>query len=417
MAVDPARTAEGGSESDRQEARRLEAVDALGILDTPREESYDRIVRLIRAVFNVDMALVSVIDAHRQWHKASEGVDAAEAPLQETFCRHTLKLDGPLIVPDATKDPRFANNPHVTAEAGIRFYAGVPLTTRKGFSIGTLCAIDSQPRAFKASDVQMLTDLAALVVDQLELREQAMTDEMTGALSRRAFREEGSRMAALAGRHRHNLTAICFDLDHFKSINDTYGHAAGDQVLRTVAKTVRLRMRKSDLFARLGGEEFAALLPETDRKGAMEAAEKLRRDISALRFEFGGKTVGVTASFGIAALDLSTNDLETLMVRADAALYKAKNDGRNRCVAWGTENVSVKAARRRVLKAGKVSFNNGGSSIDCTVRTLGEEGAGMDLISTADVPNEFRLIIRSDGLDASCRVTARTRTHLDVEFR
>ncbi|RIJ13848.1 sensor domain-containing diguanylate cyclase [Henriciella mobilis] len=417
MSVSSARTVEGGNSDQRWEAHRLEAVAALDILDTSPEKPFDRIARLVKAALDVDTALISFIDAHRQWHKANVGMDDQQIPLQETLCRHVVKYGGPLIVQDARQDPRFAKSRLVTAEHGLRFYAGIPLKTRDGFVVGTLCAIDREPRQFPARDLDLLQDFADLVVDQLELRERAMTDELTGALSRRALYDEGGRLAALTSRHRHNLTAIAFDLDHFKSINDNYGHAAGDEVLRRVAKTVKLLVRKSDIFARVGGEEFTILLPETDRQGAAEAAEKLRKDISALRFEFDGTTVGVTASLGVAAFDASTGDIETLLTRADAALYKAKNDGRNRYAVWGTGDISVRSARRRVLKAGKVSFNNGGSSIDCTVRTLGQEGAGMDLISTADVPDEFRLIIRSDGLDASCRVTSRTRTHIEVEFR
>ena len=412
-----ARNGEGGSGTTRDEAGRLEAVAALDILDTPREPAYDRIVRLVRATFNCDMALISVLDAHRQWYKAIEGAEIDEVPVQETFCRRTIAGEGPMIVEDATLHPLFKDNPYVTAENGVRFYAGIPLKTRKGFSIGTLCAVDSQPRQFRESDLQLLDDLATVVVEQMELREQAMTDELTGALSRRAFRAEGERLAALANRHRHPLSVICFDLDHFKSINDSYGHAAGDEVLRAVAEAVQKRMRKSDLFARLGGEEFAVLLPETDRRGALDVAEILRRDISLLRFGFGARTVNVTASIGVANFDITTQDLDTLLQRADAALYQSKTDGRNRSTAWGSGDVSIARARRRVLKGGKISFRDGAASIDCTVRTLGHEGAGLDAISTADIPDEFRLIIRSDGLDASCRVTARTRTHLDVEFR
>ena len=411
-----ARMGEGGRTGTGDEVGRLEAVDALGILDTPREPAYDRIVRLVRATFNCDMALISILDAHRQWYKAIEGADIDEVPVQETFCRRTVSMEGPLVVEDATKDPQFKDNPYVTAENGVRFYAGIPLKTKKGFSIGTLCAVDSEPRQFRESDLQLLDDLASVVVEQMELREQAMTDELTGALSRRAFRTEGGRLAVLSNRHRHPLAVVCFDLDHFKSINDSYGHAAGDEVLRRVAEVVQNRMRKSDLFARLGGEEFAVLLPETDRRGALDVAEALRRDISLLRFDFEGKTVNVTASLGIANFDITTNDLETLLQRADAALYQSKNDGRNRTTAWGSGDVSVKSARRRVLKGGKVSFRDGGASIDCTVRTLGPEGAGLDMISTVDVPNAFRLLIRADGFDASCRVTSRTRTHLEVEF-
>lgn len=416
MAVSSARKVEGGG-SEHREARRLEAVQALDILDTPHEEPYDRIVRLVRTIFNVDIAFIAIIDAHRQWYKAVSGMEGEEVPLNETFCLHTLNKNEMMVIPDASKDPAFAENPFVTGESKIRFYAGVPLKTRNGFAVGTLCAVDTTPRNFSAQDVQVLQDLADIVVDQMELRTRARTDELTGILSRGAFRYESERMAALAQRHRHDLSAICFDLDHFKEINDTFGHAAGDEVLKAVAKAVSARMRKSDLFARTGGEEFTILLPETGRQGAMEVAEKLRRDIASLRLEFGGKPLRVTASFGIAGFAVAAKDLDTLLANADAALYRAKHAGRNRCEAWGGETIPVKAARRRVLKTGKISFNHGSSSIDCTVRTLGEQGAGLSLISTVDVPNEFRLLIQSDGLDASCKVTSRTRTHLEVEFR
>lgn len=417
MSAEKAETAAALTERELAEARRLKALQALEILDSPREEAYDRIVRLMRAIFGVDTAIISVIDAHRQWYKASEGIGQTEAALHETFCRHTIAQDGPLVVPDASLDPRFADNPYVKGDAGVRFYAGFPLKTKRGYSIGTLCAVDHEPRPFTDEEVQILEDLAAIVIDQMELRERAMTDELTGILTRRAFKEEGERLAALANRHKHNLTAICFDLDHFKKINDTYGHAVGDEVLRRVSEACRSHVRKSDVFGRLGGEEFAILLPETDRKGGLEVAEKLRRDISLLRFDVGDQTIGVTASLGVAAFDLSTKDLDMLLVRGDTALYQAKHEGRNRVMAWGSGDIQATSPRRRVLKAGKVSFNNGGSTIDCTVRSLGDAGAGMDLISTADVPNEFRLIIKSDGLDTSCKVTARTRTHIEVEFR
>lgn len=417
MAADSARMADRPSERVRLEASRLKAVRDLDILDTPNEGSYNRVVSLIRKVFGVQIGSISILDGHRVWMKAIKGTDTTEAAREDTFSQYTIRQDGPFVVPDTTQDERFADNPFVTGPPHVRFYAGIPMHSSSGHCVGAICAVDTKPRTFGPKHLDILNDLGTVVVQQMELREQALSDGLTGLLTRRAFREASARSVALAARHKNPLAAICFDLDHFKSINDTFGHAAGDEVLSTVAATCQHRMRKSDLFGRLGGEEFGVLLPETDRQGAMEVAEKLRRDIRELRFEFGGETVGITASFGVATLGGEISDLETLLVRADASLYQAKSEGRNRCVAFGTSEVTVKAARRRVLKAGKVSFNNGGASIDCTVRTIGADGAGLDLISTADVPNAFRLIIRSDGLDASCKVSARTRTHLEVEFR
>ncbi len=400
-----------------QETARLKTVRDLGIIDSAAERSYDRIVGLVKTIFRVEIAAISIMDGHRFWLKSSVGAPVTEAQHNDSFSKFTLALEGPFVVNDARADERFADNPFVDGPPHVRFYAGVPICAGDGPGIGTLCAVDTKPRRITEQQLGVLKDLAGIVGEHMMLRTVAMRDDLTGALSKRAFREQGTQVASLAARHRHNLTAICFDLDHFKSINDTYGHAAGDEVLRSMAKATQERLRTSDIFARLGGEEFGILLPETDRQGALETAEKLRKEISALRFEFGGKTVGVTASFGIATFDIETRDLGSLMMRADAALYRAKDKGRNQCVAFGQSAVTVKASRRRVLKAGKISFNNGGSSIDCTVRTLGQEGAGLDAISTADIPDDFRLIIRSDGLDARCKVTARTRTHLEVDFR
>ena len=400
-----------------QAATRLKAVRQLGIIDTPAERSYDRITGLLKTIFSVEISAISIMDGHRFWLKSSVGSPVTEAQHDQSFSQFTLALDGPLVVTDTHQDPRFRDNPFVTGAPHVRFYAGVPVRSADGHGVGTVCVADTRPRRIGERQLAVLGDFADIVGETLALRTLAMRDELTGTLSRRAFREQGEQVASLAGRHRHNLTAICFDLDHFKAVNDTFGHAAGDEVLRRAADAARERLRTSDIFGRLGGEEFGVILPETDRQGALQVAEKLRRDISALRFEFGGRTIGVTASFGIATFDIETRDLEGLMTRADAALYDAKARGRNCSVAYGQSNVTMAASRRRVLKAGKVSFNNGGSSIDCTVRTLGQEGAGIDLISTANVPDEFRLLIRADGLDATCKVSARTRTHLEVEFR
>lgn len=398
------------------ENSRLRAVRELGIINTPAEKSYDRIVGLVKKIFKVEIAAISIMDGHRFWLKSAVGTPVTEAQHADSFSQFTLAIDGPFVVSDTFEDPRFRDNPFVAGPPHVRFYAGVPVRSSNGQGIGTLCAVDTKPRKITEGQLAVLQDFADIVAENFQLRRVAMRDELTGTLSRRAFREQGVQIASLAARHRHNFTAICFDLDHFKSINDTFGHAAGDEVLREMAKAAQTRLRSSDLLGRMGGEEFAVLLPETDRQGALEAAEKLRRDISALRFEFGGRTVGITASFGIGTFNIETRDLDSLLERADAALYQAKSEGRNRCVAFGKSDVTVRAARRRVLKAGKISFRNGGSTIDCTVRTLGQEGAGLDMIATTDVPNEFRLLIKADGLDAKCEVTSRTRTHLEVEF-
>jgi GAF domain-containing protein len=141
-----------------KEDDRLAALQRVDILDTPREESFDRITRLARKALNVPIAHISFIDGHRQWLKSAEGIGATEVPRDQTFCRRVIESGEPLIIPDASLDARFADSPFVCGEPGIRFYAGFPLKTAEGHDIGTLCAIDIKPRDVSADEVQAMND-------------------------------------------------------------------------------------------------------------------------------------------------------------------------------------------------------------------------------------------------------------------
>jgi len=412
---------EASPEAIQREADRLAALQHFDLLDTPRDAAFERIVRLIKAVLAVDIALISLIDGHRQWYQACSGLFADEVPLQDSFCRFVVAADEPVIVPDATLDYRFAQHPAVTGESHIRFYAGVPLRTGDGHTIGTVCAIDRQPRSLKAGELAILEELAGAAMDRIELLRTASTDSLTEAMTRRAFKEEAEQMVGLALRHRHPLACIVLDIDHFKKINDGFGHAAGDAVLKAVAGACRQVLRAGDLFGRLGGEEFAIILPHADAQGAASAAEKLRAAIEARSVD-GAPGVqgvlGVTASFGISALSIVAKDVETLLAHADAAMYQAKHDGRNRCVSWSMLQASLPTgSRRRVLKAGSILFNDRRSSIDCTVRSLGADSAGLAVSNSADIPPAFVLRIDGEGFETRCQVISQDRQHLEVVFR
>ena len=176
-------------------------------------------------------------------------------------------------------------------------------------------------------------------------------------------------------------------------------------------------MRVSDIIGRLGGEEFAILLQQTETAAARDVAEKLRGAIARLCVPAGEDTVSVTASFGVSAFDPSVGDLDTLIQRSDAALYKAKADGRNRCGIWTAPVKSLPPdLRRRVLKAGRIAFNGGHSTIDCTVRSLSECGAELDVVSTAGVPDKFKLHILGDEMHRGCIVTSRAGRRVEVAF-
>ncbi|TWI63927.1 diguanylate cyclase (GGDEF)-like protein [Desulfobotulus alkaliphilus] len=154
-------------------------------------------------------------------------------------------------------------------------------------------------------------------------------DALTGCYNRREFDRQLERHLAAVKRHGKDFALVFFDLDHFKAVNDSYGHLAGDAVLRSVALEVRRKIRAGDLLCRYGGEEFALLLPETNGEKAADLAERLRLAIEGLRVE-AGEALGlqVTASFGVAEADASM-DSQDMVAQADAMLYRAKNQGRN----------------------------------------------------------------------------------------
>jgi len=150
------------------ETERQAALCALELLDTAPEERFDRITRIAQRHFGVQIALVSLVDAGRQWFKSRQGLDAAETPRDISFCGHAILADDIFHIPNALKDPRFADNPLVTGGPEIRFYAGAPLHAPGGERVGTLCVIDSQPRELNAEDLAMLRDLGDSVEAELE---------------------------------------------------------------------------------------------------------------------------------------------------------------------------------------------------------------------------------------------------------
>jgi diguanylate cyclase (GGDEF)-like protein len=156
----------------------------------------------------------------------------------------------------------------------------------------------------------------------------AATDSLTGLPNRRSAQDTLKRMVAQAGRQLAPLAAIAMDLDHFKRVNDCFGHEKGDDVLAAVGRLLAEAVRESDFAARQGGEEFLLLLPETGREGAVQLAEKLRAAVG--RTELPGVDTAVSASFGVAVYPEDAVDAETLLRKADRALYAAKEGGRNR---------------------------------------------------------------------------------------
>ncbi len=314
------------------EAARVAALRRYEILDTPAEAPFERITGLVKAVLDVPIATLSLIDSERQWFKSRIGLNPSETARELSFCTHTIQSREPLIVVDASLDPRFAENPFVTGPPSIKSYLGVPLATPDGYNLGALCAIDTRPRSYSAAQVEVLKSFAAIAMDEMELRRLAQVDPLTGTVTRRWFCTEQDRAVARFIRDQRPSALVLMDIDHFKRINDGHGHPAGDLVLRAVAQSLASQIRTNDVLGRLGGEEFGILLPDSSLEAAVQAAERFRQTLEDMLVPHD-PPLRVTASFGIAALAPDCLAAELWTKRADRSLYAAKHAGRNRCCA------------------------------------------------------------------------------------
>lgn len=305
-----------------EELSRQAALYSLALLDTEPEEEFDRVARLAQRLLATASAVVSFMDHDRQWYKARAGVDAAEAQRSETFCTHVIADGTPLVVEDATQDPRFADNPHVTADGGVRFYAGVPIHSPGGHAVGTLCVFDSAPRRTEVTDLAPLMDLAAMVDDIIAARVTASTDELTGVQNRGGFVKAAVPLLRLADRADMAMTVGFFDVNELKRINDELGHDIGDKAIASVARLLKDCFRSADVIGRLGGDEFAVLFAATDGDGAAAAFDRFQRaldthDEPAVPFK-------LTVAAGFIARPPGGADLDSLLAQADALMYERK---------------------------------------------------------------------------------------------
>ncbi|MBN2445041.1 MAG: GGDEF domain-containing protein [Spirochaetales bacterium] len=221
-------------------------------------------------------------------------------------------------------------------------------TIRNG-QIVSIMGVGNKPADYDANDVEIvayITDLVWTIIKQKradeqihqlndKLQHQAMTDELTGLSNRRAFFLKGSQEIKRSKRYGNPLTMIMLDIDRFKNINDSYGHEAGDDTLRCIARILMENIREVEMAGRLGGEEFGVLMPDTNAKDALPLAERLRVIIEKEGCLIQDQETKITASFGVAAFSKDMKDIDALIRNADAAMYIAKKQGRNRVVFLG----------------------------------------------------------------------------------
>lgn len=294
--------------------------------------------QLVGKIFNPDYFGIMLIDEeeeHLYLHSsyvAYGGKRDVNIPLGEGITGHVAKSGEAWYVPDVSKEPAY-----ISAELDMRSELCVPLNTGDRV-IGVINMESGRVEAFDEADLNLLTTFAdqlAIAMERARLfkraEQLAITDELTGLFNRRHFFDLAKTEFARATRYQHPLGVMMLDVDHFKRVNDTYGHAVGDAVLKKIAHRLKESCRKVDVLARYGGEEFSLLLPETNLSATLEAAERLRACIADQAIETSDGSLSVTISLGVTALSKHIEDLSSFINQADQALLLAKSAGRN-CV-------------------------------------------------------------------------------------
>jgi len=308
------------------EKERLKTLRSIDILDTDPEERFDRLTRMAKRVFGVSIALVSMVDENRQWFKSRTGLDASETGRDISFCGHAILGSDVFVIEDALEDERFADNPLVTGPPNIRFYAGVPLRYLNGSKLGTLCIIDQQPRSLDEDDLDMLRDLAEMAESELSAVHVATIDDLTKISNRRGFVSLAQNSISLCARQQTPVSMVFLDLDKFKPINDQFGHAEGDRALVAFASLMRKSFRDSDVFARIGGDEFAVLLTNTQEKLAREIVIRFRSLVDVYNVH-ADRGYDIEFSDGIVSINPDQDStVEDLLREADVLMYEKKLD-------------------------------------------------------------------------------------------
>ena len=314
------------------EADRLAALHDFQILDTPPDDAFDRITRIASRILKMPIAIVSLVDKERQWFKSHLGVDTQETPREVAFCAHAICEQDVMVIQDAVEDQRFSDNPLVTEDPKIRFYAGAPLQDNAGHILGALCVIDRTPRQIDEDQRAVLRDLASIVMDAMHLRRLAAVDPLTGLPNRRHFLELCEQENRRACRYGNELTVGLLDIDCFKQINDQYGHDAGDAVLKAMSYVAGQAVREHDTVCRYGGEEFALLMPHATLDQAEAITGRLRELVSEEKVDVPSGQINFTISAGVTPFRVGEETIHDALKRADQALYDAKAQGRNRVI-------------------------------------------------------------------------------------
>jgi diguanylate cyclase (GGDEF)-like protein len=296
-----------------------------------------RIAELICQLIGANACTVMLLDADRKrllakasYGLASERMHSLSFQIGEGVAGWVVEHGKPALIHDVTQDPRFIVRP--TNETPIASMICVPLIAR-GERVGVVTATSAKPAAFDTSNLDLVRFIAmtiALDIENIRRHRVAVTDPLTGAYNREFLNQRLPQEIEAAIERDRSLSVAMVDVDHFKSVNEHYGHTAGDRVLTEVARRLRGAIRAGDVLIRYGGEEFLAVLPKADAGRAWEVGERMRQRVCERAFDVGdGLALLLRVSVGVAQWRAGEL-MPALLERADAALYGAKDRGRNR---------------------------------------------------------------------------------------
>lgn len=335
-----------------RESQRLEALRALHLLDTAQEERFDRIVRLAARVFQVQTALISLVDQDRQWFKARHGCPLRETPRGDSICAHAILEEEGLVVPDLRSDARFHEAPFVQ-DGTFLFYAGAVVRSASGEALGTLCLLHPQPRIFGSADLATLNDLARMVETELragplggsgqELLEATLLDERTGLPGQRLFRDELAQACARARTTEEACGVVRVRLDNLRRINSHCGRSLGNTMLQVLADRLRKHLPEGTILGRIRGAEFAFVVPPVWSGGDVQSRLPSLLHELQTPVRRGEMTQTPKLSVGVSGLD-PNREPEVLIDEAGQALNR-EGSGRIQQLGVYTDSIDQELAK------------------------------------------------------------------------
>ncbi|MFN9692583.1 MAG: EAL domain-containing protein [Synechococcaceae cyanobacterium] len=332
------------------EPARLAELYGFGILDSPSEPGFDEISELARSLAGTEIAIITLVDADRQWFKSCVGLapGVRETPRQISFCGHTILQRDPLIVSDTLEDPRFADNPLVSGDLCLRFYAGFPLISTKGYALGSLCVCSREPRQLSPQQIGCLQRLASLTMQHLQLlRQRTGQPQPSGSASERlppATRQGLASLEQLIGRDqmmqtlellfaiedgcRFSLLRCCFR--DYERVNATLGGLVAEEYINEGARRLLAASPRSATAARFGDAELVLLLPhDAEAEQVTQLAERILGFCNQ-SFRHGAQALPMALAIGIAICDQSYANPEALLADTSMAVRLARRSSSSR---------------------------------------------------------------------------------------